>query len=148
MLSLAFIRKNADLVRRAAELKGEPAPVEEILRLDTTWREHLTAAEKIKEEQNKLSKEFAKTRDEALKERLRQMADTAKSELSVADAVKRELDDLLLQVPNVFHESVPVGETESDNVVAREWGSKPELGTTPRTHFDLGEALGIMDFEH
>jgi len=148
MLSLAFIRKNPDLVRRAGELKGEPAPVEKILRLDTTWREHLTAAEKIKEEQNKLSKEFAKTRDEALKERLREMADTAKSEISVADTVKRELDDLLLQVPNIFHESVPIGESEADNLVIKEWGTRPDFGFTPRTHYDLGEALGIMDFEH
>ena len=148
MLSLAFIRKNPDLVRRAGELKGEPAPVEEILRLDTTWREHLTAAEKIKEEQNKLSKEFARTRDEALKERLREMADTAKSEISVADTVKRELDDLLLQVPNIFHESVPIGESEADNVVIKEWGTRPDFGFAPRTHYDLGEALGIMDFEH
>src|SRR5256884_229060 len=148
MLSLAFIRKNPDLVRRAGELKGEPAPVEKILRLDTTWREHLTAAEKIKEEQNKLSKEFARTRDEALKERLRQMADTGKSELAVAESVKRELDDLLLRVPNIFHDSVPIGKTEAENVVVREWGSKPDLGFAPRTHYDLGEALGIMDFEH
>ena len=148
MLSLAFIRKNPEVVRRAAELKGEPAPVEEILRLDTTWREHLTAAEKIKEEQNKLSKEFARTRDEALKERLREMADTAKSEISVADTVKRELDDLLLRVPNIFHESVPIGESEADNVVIKEWGTRPDIGFAPRTHYDLGEALGIMDFEH
>src|SRR5437899_6732716 len=148
MLSLAFIRKNPDVVRRAAELKAEPAPVDEILRLDTTWREHLTAAEKNKEEQNKLSKEFARTHDEALKERLRQMADTGKSELAVAESVKRELDDLLLRVPNIFHESVPIGETEADNLVVREWGIKPDLGFAPRTHYDLGEALGIMDFEH
>src|SRR5207237_7838028 len=73
--------------------------------------------------------------------------DTAKSELSVADAVKRELDELLLRVPNVFHESVPVGETEADNVVVREWGTRPELAFAARTHYDLGEALGIMDFE-
>ncbi len=148
MLSLEFIRKNPDAVRRAGQLKGEPAPVDEILRLDEVWRGHLHRAETIKAGQNELSKEFAKTRDEALKERLRQMADTAKSELSVADAVKRELDDLLLRVPNVFHESVPIGETEADNVVIREWGTKPELGFAPRTHYDLGEALGIMDFEH
>jgi len=148
VLSLEFIRKNPDAVRRAGQLKGEPAPVDEILRLDEVWRGHLHRAETIKAGQNELSKEFAKTRDEALKERLRQMADTAKSELSVADAVKRELDDLLLRVPNVFHESVPIGETEADNVVIREWGTKPELGFAPRTHYDLGEALGIMDFEH
>jgi len=147
VLELAFIRKNADLVRRAAQLKGEPAPVDEIVRLDEKWRAHLHKAETIKAEQNELSKEFARSREDALKDRLRQMADMAKSELSVADAVKHELDDLLLRVPNVFHESVPVGENEAGNVVLREWGTKPELGFEPRTHYDLGEALGIMDFE-
>jgi len=147
MLSLEFIRKNPDAVRRAAQLKGEPAPVDEILRLDAVWRGQLHRAETIKAEQNELSKEFARTRDESLKERLRQMADTAKSELSVADAAKRELDDLLLRVPNVFDDSVPIGETEADNLVIREWGDKPQLGYAPRTHYDLGESLGIMDFE-
>ncbi|HKC18361.1 MAG TPA: serine--tRNA ligase, partial [Candidatus Dormibacteraeota bacterium] len=148
MLPLELIRKNPEVVKRAAELKGEPAPVDEILRLDGLWRGHLHHAETVKAEQNELSKEFARSREESLKDRLRQMADTAKSELSVAEAVKRELDDLLLRVPNLFHESVPVGETESDNVVIREWGNKPDLGFPPRTHYDLGEALGIMDFEH
>jgi seryl-tRNA synthetase len=148
MLALEFIRKNPEVVKRSAELKGEPAPVDEILRLDERWRSHLHRAETTKAEQNELSKEFARTRDESLKERLRQMADTAKSELAVADEVKRELDDLLLRVPNLFHESVPIGETEADNRVIREWGAKPELGFPPRTHYDLGEALGILDFEH
>ena len=98
MLALEFIRKNPDAVRRAAELKGEPAPVDEILRLDEVWRGHLHRAETIKAEQNELSKQFAKTRDDSLKDRLRQMADTAKSELAVADAVNgrpvRNLDAL------------------------------------------------------
>ena len=147
MLPLELIRKDPERVRRAAELKGEPAPIDEILGLDKQWREHLTRAEKIKEQQNKLSKEFAQTRDEALKDKLREMANTAKEEMARAEAVKRELDDLLLRVPNLFHESVPIGKTEADNVVEREWGNKPELGFTPRTHYDLGESLGIMDFE-
>jgi seryl-tRNA synthetase len=148
MLSLAFIRKNPDVVRRAGQLKGEEAPVDEILRLDEKHRSHLHKAETVKAEQNELSREFARSRDEALKEKLREMAGIAKAELSLADEVKRELDELLLRVPNVFHESVPVGETDADNVVTREWGSKPDLGYSARTHFDLGEAMGIMDFEH
>jgi seryl-tRNA synthetase len=147
VLPLELIRKNPDAVRRAGELKGEAAPVDEILKLDERWRAHLHRAETIKAEQNLLSKEFAKTRDEALKVRLREMADTAKQELGKAEAVKRELDDLLLRVPNLFHESVPLGGSEADNVVAREWGIKPELGFPPRTHYDIGESLGIMDFE-
>jgi seryl-tRNA synthetase len=147
VLPLELIRRDPERVRRAAELKGEPAPIDEILKLDEVWREHLHKAETIKAEQNRLSKEFAKTRDEGLKDRLRGMADEAKEELAKAEAVKRELDDLLLRVPNLFHESVPIGESEADNVVEREWGTKPELGFTPRTHYDLGESLGIMDFE-
>jgi seryl-tRNA synthetase len=147
MLPLELIRKDPDRVRRAAELKGETAPVDEILRLDEMWRGYLHSAETIKAEQNRLSKEFAQNRDPALKEKLREMADRSKAELAEAEAVKRRLDDLLLRVPNLFHESVPVGEGERDNVVLREWGSKVDLGFAPRTHFDLGEALGIMDFE-
>jgi seryl-tRNA synthetase len=147
VLPLDLIRKEPDRVRRAAQLKGEPAPIDEILELDRVWRKHLHEAESIKAEQNRLSKEFAKSRDEALKDRLREMADRAKAELAEAEAVKRRLDDLLLRVPNLFDESVPVGESEADNVVVREWGSKPDLGFPARTHYDLGEALGIMDFE-
>ena len=147
MLPLDFIRKNPDAVRRAADLKGEPAPVDEILRFDEEWRRHLHEAETVKAEQNRLSKEFARTKDESLKQKLREMADAAKAELAMADDVKVELDALLLRVPNLFHESVPIGETEADNVVAREWGTKPDLGFAPRTHYDLGEALGILDFE-
>ena len=147
MLPLDLIRRDPEAVKRAAQLKGEPAPVDEILELDREWRAHLHGAETIKAEQNQLSKEFARTRDEALKERLRAMADRAKDELAEAEAVKRRLDDLLLRVPNLFHESVPVGESEADNVVYRTWGEKPSFEFAPRTHYDLGEALGILDFE-
>jgi len=147
VLPLELIRKDPDRVRRAALLKGEEAPIDEILELDREWRRHQNAAETIKAEQNTLSKEFAKSRDDQLKDRLREMAERAKAELAEADAIKAKLDDLLLRVPNLFDESVPVGKSEADNVVAREWGSRPDLGYPARTHYDLGEALGIMDFE-
>src|SRR5207249_11611714 len=119
-------------VRREARLKGEDAPIDRILERDRGWREHLHAAETIKADQNRLSKEFAQTRDESLKVRLKEMAERARADLAQAEAVKRELDDLLLRVPNVFHDSVPVGKTEADNVVVREWGSKPQVAS-PRT---------------
>jgi seryl-tRNA synthetase len=147
VLPIELIRKDPDRVRRAAQLKGEAAPIDEILELDRQWRAHQNAAETIKAEQNNLSKEFAKSRDEQLKEKLREMAERAKSELAEAEAIKAKRDDLLLRVPNVFDESVPVGESEADNVVVREWGARPNLGFVARTHYDLGEALGIMDFE-
>ena len=147
MLALDFVRKNPEAVKRAAELKGESAPVDDILRLDEEWRDHLHKAESVKAEQNRMSKEFARSRDESMKEKLRDLADVARAELLLAETAKVELDALLLRVPNVFHESVPIGETEADNVAIREWGSKPDLGFAARTHYDLGETLGIMDFE-
>jgi seryl-tRNA synthetase len=147
VLPLELIRKDPDRVRRAAELKGEAAPIDEILRLDERWRGHLHKAETVKADQNRLSKEFAQSRDEALKDRLRGMAGAAREELARAEAVKQELDDLLLRVPNLFDDSVPIGKTEADNVVHREWGTRPTFDFPPRTHYDIGEALGIMDFE-
>jgi seryl-tRNA synthetase len=147
MLSLDFIRRNPDVVRRAAGLKGESAPVDEILDLDARWRESLHAAETARAQQNELSKRFAKSRDKADLANAKQLGDEAKREMSQADQIKAQLDDLLLRVPNIFDQSVPVGQTEADNVVVREWGTKPDLGFAPRTHYDLGESLGIMDFE-
>ena len=87
MLPLELIRREPDRVRHAARLKGETAPIDEILTLDEEWRGHLHKAETIKAEQNTLSKEFAKTRDEELKERLREMADRSKAELAEAGIV-------------------------------------------------------------
>ncbi|HLH71128.1 MAG TPA: serine--tRNA ligase [Candidatus Dormibacteraeota bacterium] len=147
MLSLEFIRHHPDEVRRAAQLKGETAPVDEILDLDRRWREATTRAERSRAEQNALSKEFARTRDQALLPRMRELAESVKRASAEADELRRRLDDLLLEVPNVFHESVPVGETEADNVVVRAWGEPPSFDFEPRTHYEIGEALDIMDFE-
>ena len=147
MLPLELIRKDTERVRRAAELKGEPAPIDEIVELDKRWREHLTVAESARAQQNVLSKKFAQSKDQSDLQKAKAIGEESKRAMAEAEKIKRELDDLLLRVPNIFDESVPVGETEADNVVAREWGSKPELGFAPRTHYDLGETLGIMDFE-
>ena len=148
MLPIDLIRRDPDAVRRAAKLKGETAPVDDILALDSEWRQLLTDAETTRAEQNSLSKEFGRTKDPALLPRMKELADKAKQLMAQAEERKRRLDDLLLYVPNLFHESVPVGATDADNVVAREWGVRREFDFQPRTHFDLGEALGIMDFEH
>jgi seryl-tRNA synthetase len=147
MLPLELIRRDPDRVRRAAQLKGEPAPVDEILELDRRWREHQTIAESARAQQNQLSKRYSTTRNPADLANAKHVGEESKTAMAEAEAVKRQLDDLLLRVPNLFDETVPVGESEADNVVVREWGSKPDLGFPPRTHYDLGESLGIMDFE-
>lgn len=147
MLAIEFIRAHPDEVRRAAALKGEAAPIDEILDLDGRWRQATTQAESTRADQNALSKEFGRTRDESLLPRMKELAESAKSLMAEADGLRSRRDQLLLQVPNLFHESVPIGESEADNVVVREWGTKPAFDFAPRTHYDLGESLGIMDFE-
>jgi seryl-tRNA synthetase len=147
MLALDFIRKHPDEVKRAGELKGEPAPVDEVLDLDRRWRECLTVAENARAEQKRLSQQYSRSRDAADLERAKQVGEDAKSQMASAEDLKRDLDELLLTVPNIFHPSVPIGKSEADNVVVREWGTKPSFDFQPRTHYDIGESLGIMDFE-
>jgi seryl-tRNA synthetase len=147
VLGIEFIRRHPDEVRRAAALKGEEAPVDEVLALDQRWRAATTEAETARAEQNQLSKEFGRTKEPALLPRMRELAEQTKQLGVEADQLLRERDELLLRVPNVFHESVPIGESEADNVVVREWGTRPEFEFEPRPHYDIGEALGIMDFE-
>ena len=147
MLAVDFIRKHPDDVKRAAELKGEPAPIDDILALDQRWREATGRAETARAEQNALSRAFAKSRDQSLLTRTRELAEMVRGLTADADGLRAQLDDLLLRVPNVFHESVPVGTSYDDNVVVREWGTRPTFSFEPRPHYDIGEALGIMDFE-
>ncbi|MGH7775895.1 MAG: serine--tRNA ligase [Candidatus Dormibacterales bacterium] len=149
MLSLEFIRKNPEAVRRAVTLKGEgdPALVDEVLSTDVRWRESLTRSESARADQNALSKEYGRTKDASLLPRMRGLAETGKALTAEADGLKAALEALLLTVPNVFHESVPVGRTYDDNVVVREWGERPRFDFEPRTHYDVGETLDIIDFE-
>jgi seryl-tRNA synthetase len=147
MLALEFIRRHPDEVRRAAQLKGDDAPVDEILELDRRWRECLQVAENARARQNQLSRQFARSKDPADLQLAKEIGEEAKRELARAAEIKVDLDDLLLRVPNLFHESVPIGESEADNVVIREWGRRPEFDFEPRPHYEIGEALGIMDFE-
>jgi seryl-tRNA synthetase len=147
VLSLDYIRKHADEVRRAAALKGEEAPVDEILALDARWREATGRAESLRAEQNALSKDFGKRSDQSLLPLMRELSAKVKAEMAQADDLRDQLDELLLRVPNVFHESVPVGETSDDNVTIREWGAQPVFDFQARPHYEIGEALGIMDFE-
>jgi seryl-tRNA synthetase len=147
VLSLDFIRRHPEEVRRAAELKCETAPVDEILALDERWREATSRAERARAEQNALSKEFGRTRDQSMLPRMRELAESVKSLMAEADGLRAQLDALLLLVPNLFHESVPVGQSSDDNVTVREWGTRPSFAFQPRPHYELGEALDIMDFE-
>ncbi|TME76279.1 MAG: serine--tRNA ligase [Chloroflexi bacterium] len=147
MLSLSFIREHPDLVKDGARKKGEPAPVDEIVRLDAQRRETLTRLEQLKAEQNRRSAAMAKARDQAAIDALRGLKDEVKALEQKLAPIDAHLNALLLEVPNLPDPSVPEGKDSSANPTIRESGLDRKLAFTPRSHYELGERLGLFDFE-
>jgi seryl-tRNA synthetase len=149
MLSLQFIRENPDLVREALQKRQFSEPIDDILALDERRRSLLTEVEALRARRNEVSKQVGKMDEKPpqLIEEVRQIGSRIKALDERLKAIEEELNDLLLRVPNIPHPSVPVGRDESDNVVVRSWGEAREFDFKPRPHWELGESLGIIDFE-
>ena len=149
MLSLQFIRENPDLVREALQKRQFSEPIDGILALDERRRSLLTEVEALRARRNEVSKQVGKMDEKPPKliEEVRQIGSRIKALDERLKAIEEELNDLLLRVPNIPHPSVPVGRDESDNVVVRSWGEAREFDFKPRPHWELGESLGIIDFE-
>lgn len=154
MLDPRILRHQTDEVRRrlAEKLGEEPPALDEWLRGDEQRRKLLVEVESLKAERNRVSEEIsrlkrAKEDASAQIAAMREVGDR----IQALDAQVRELDaaqeSLLLQIPNLCHESVPVGRDESANVVVRSWGEPPRFGFSPKPHWELAEALDILDPE-
>jgi seryl-tRNA synthetase len=154
MLARELLRTSSDRVRAALAARGSDAPIEELLAADRSWREAQVELEALKGERNRGSKEvgalFARGRreeGEALRARMGELG-TRIAELERETAARAEaVAALELVIPNLPHESVPVGPDETANRVERTWGEPPSFDFEPRAHWDLGPALGILDFE-
>lgn len=143
MLDLKFIRENTELVRKAVAARNTDAPIDEILELDSCRRTISQELDTLRAKR----KIIAKQRDEAAIEEgrvLRGRISELETELS---EVEEKLTDRLLRVPNIPDASVPVGKDESENVVLYYRGEKRNFSFTPKPHWELGEALDIIDFD-
>ena len=155
MLDLKLIRENPDLVkegiRKKRELDALPL-VDEILELDRRRRELLAEVEALRAQQKRLAKAVgqAKAQGEDVSDLLDKSAELAEY-LKKLEAEEKELaariQELLPQIPNLPHPSVPVGESEADNVVVKEWGEKPSFDFEPRPHWEIATEMGTIDFE-
>jgi seryl-tRNA synthetase len=145
MLDLRFIRDNPELVKEAVARRQDTAPIDEILELDSDRRQKILELESLRHERKETAKQ-RKTDKEATEEArdLRTMIRDLEEEVKVLDS---ELTDLLQQVPNVPHSSVPVGKGENDNVIVRSSGEMPGFDFQPLPHWTLGESLDIIDFD-
>ena len=154
MLDKALIRENPDRVRRALGRRGLPATVvDEFLAIDVEWRAAVTALDTAKAERNKISAEFAKAKDKdpselaALREKSTQLGERIKTQEREAAALDEKLGDLLVNVPNILADDVPDGADETANVQLRTAGTPPVFSFTPKPHWEIGERLGILDFD-
>lgn len=144
MLDLKFIRENPDVVRQATVNRQEKSsPLDEILQLDTERRQKMTELEDLRRNRKQASKTRqadAAEEGRALRTKIHDLEETVNN-LDV------KLHDLLLQMPNIPSPQVPVGKDSSENVVVRSWGEPKKLAFPAKPHWELGESLGIIDFE-
>src|SRR5665213_2313792 len=152
MLDLMLLRRDPERVRRAAARRATGAAfVDEVLAIDAKLRAARTGAEQLKAEKNGLTAQISKAADRGAEaQRLR--PEIAALDARIAEAGKtipeleRAIDAILADVPNLLDESVPEGAGEADNVLVRESGAPPQLSFAAKSHWELGEALGIIDF--
>jgi len=152
MLAREYLRENTDLYRQALLNRNASVDLERFLELDGERRRAITQVELLKARKNAASQEIAtlkKNKQDATAqiEALKGAGDEIKTLDDRLALIEEELKKLELYFPNVPDASVPVGRDESDNRVERTWGEKPRFDFTPKAHWDLGEALGILDFD-
>jgi seryl-tRNA synthetase len=143
MLDLKFIRENTEIVRQAIANRHDQAPLDEILQLDSERRQKMTELEELRRNRKQASRERqadAAEEGRALRTKIRDLEEEVKN-------LDGKLTDLLLQMPNIPSPQVPVGKDSSENVVIRSWGEPKKLHFPPKPHWELGESLGIIDFE-
>jgi seryl-tRNA synthetase len=138
MFDLKLIRDNPDMVREALAHRKDTGPIDEILAIDAERRLKITALEELRH-----ARKGGKMDPEAGR-KLRDQITALETEATEMDA---KMKDLLLRVPNMPDSSVPVGSSEEDNVIIRTVGEAPQMDFKPLAHWELGEKLGIIDFE-
>ncbi len=149
MLDIKLIRDNPDLVRQALEKRGQSAPLDKIMSLDERRRQFLHEMETLRAQRNEVSKQLGKMTDKPpqLIADMRQLGEKITSLEAEICQVESELEDLLLRLPNIPAADVPVGKDTEDNIIVRSWGEPADLSFTPLPHWELGEKLGIIDFQ-
>ena len=150
MLDIKLIRENPDVVLKAMEKRGEDlGQVREIIDLDNTYRQLLKEAETLRARRNDVSKQISRMKDKPadLIAEMRQVGDRITQIESEANQVADKLEDKSLRLPNLPAEDVPVGKDAADNKEVRSWGKPKDFNFEPLPHWELGEKLGVIDFQ-
>lgn len=150
MLDRKLIRDHPEQVQQALNHRGHDFDLESFLRDDQSWREKIQTIESLKAEKNKVSELIAakkKNKEDCQAEidNMRTVGEKTKLYQQELTALEDKLSQAMLGIPNIPHESVPVGADEQANVEIRQWGEKPTLAFAAKPHWELGEQLGLFD---
>ena len=152
MLDLKFLRENLEEVEKRLKTRGGDSDLSGFKELDIKRRKLLTESETLKARRNAVSEEIGKLKREkkdasVLVAEMQEEGAKLKALETGAAAVEEEMNAFLLGVPNVPHSSVPIGKDSNDNPVVRKWGEPRTFAFSPKEHTEIGEKLGILDFE-
>ncbi len=157
MLELRFIRENLDLVKEKTAKRGLATDkIDEFAVLDQKRLELLSTSEALKNKRNNASKKIAtlkggndeeKKQAEPLIVEMREISTKIKTLDEELGKIQDQLQKIVMGIPNLCHDSVPVGQDDSDNIEFKTWGTKPEFSFTPKNHWDIGEEHKLLDFE-
>ncbi|MGL5206334.1 MAG: serine--tRNA ligase [Acidaminococcaceae bacterium] len=152
MLDMKFVRENPELVEKAMKNRNMDMNLDEFLTLEKQRREILQQVETLKSERNSVSQEISKMKksgenadDKILA--MRALGEKISEDDKELKEIEQKLKDILLTIPNMPADDVPIGKDDSDNPVVRTWSEPTEFSFEPKAHWDIGEALGILDFE-
>ncbi len=151
MLDLKFIRENAEAVKENCENRGVEADVDLVIELAQRRSDLIQETNDLKQQQNQMAKNIGKERDEEARRKLIEESRTFKESVPRKESELHEVEERLheeqLKIPNITHPDSPIGKDDTENVEIRRWGDIPEFDFEPKDHVELGEALGIIDFD-
>lgn len=149
MISIELIRNKPDYVRDALRSRGEDAPIDRIVDIDAQRRAAIVEADELRARRNEASRRMARAKDrpQALIDEMRQVGARVRELEETIRGLDAEMNGLLLSLPNVPADGVPPGADERDNVVVRVVGDAPQFDFEPKPHWEIGERLGIIDFQ-
>ena len=151
MLDPKYLRDNLEEAQRRLATRGEEANLAAFTDLDRRRRELLGESEALKAEKNRVSAIIGQTKDKGQVQgeiaRMKEVSAQIKTLDDELKSVEENLQGLLLRIPNLPHEETPVGASEEENREVKRWGDLPTFDFEPQAHWDIGEGLGILDFE-
>ncbi|MEO0271178.1 MAG: serine--tRNA ligase [candidate division WOR-3 bacterium] len=152
MIDRKTLRENPERIKEGLLKRGYKFNIDELLEKEKLYREILTSINNLKTERNKLTDEIKRLKSEnrnaeELIEKSKNIGKKIEELENKEKELEKEIEEKLLEIPNIPHESVPLGKSSEENLVVREWGKVKEFDFEPKPHWEIGEKLGILDFK-